>query len=502
MGLTSGDWFIVLFYFALVTGVGLNASKKYLGFEAYFVAERKVTSPLLVATLVSTFYGLGALFGTAEVGYSSGIVAIFSFSLPFYCMFILMAILSPKIRARNPQARSMVDLMGEAYGKGTRLLAALTSFFYSTNTMEIMGMSFIFSLFFHIPFAWGAVLGTVLSLIYVFLGGLKADILTNLIQFCLMLIPLGIAMFISWPAIGGIEGVRDGLALFTQGDPWSYFHPLGGFLTLPLFIVLGISSLAVLGEPAFFQRIFASASGKEIRRGFLWGIPMWLSFDLCVTLLGMLAASATGLGIIAQTQPDQGIIAILGHYLPPGLLGLFVAGLFATAMSTASSYFLVSGGNLVYDIYRPIFRPSLEDHKLTNYTRIGVLISALISLALAFYFGRIVGVWVFQASLIINSVLFPLYMALFFKGRKTKLAGLLSAGFGFIATILFYVLISTFGYYSTDWETYMLDLTIFGKTFTIWQEYNIFFILPLAVALYFMGNIISREGKKCPAGMS
>ena len=214
----------------------------------------------------------------------------------------------------------------------------------------------------------------------------------------------------------------------------------------------------------------------------------------------MLAAAATGLGIIAQTQPDQGIMAILGHYLPPGLLGLFVTGLFATAMSTASAYFLVSGGNLVYDIYRPIFHPRVEEHRLTNYTRIGVLISALISLALAFYFGRIVGVWVFQASLIINSVLFPLYMALFFKGRKTKLAGLLSSGFGFVATVLFYALISTFGYYSPDWETYMIDLTIFGKTFTIWQEYNIFFILPLVVVLYFIGNMISREGKKCLAG--
>lgn len=502
INLGLGDWLIILIYFALVIGIGISVSRKRLGFDDYFVAGRAVTSPLLVATLVSTFYGLGALFGTAEVGYMSGIVALFSFSLPFYLMFIIMAILSPKIHDRNPQARSMVDLMGETYGKGTRVLAALTSFFYSTNTMEIMGMGFIFSLFFHIPFGWGVVLGTVISLIYTFFGGLKADILSDLVQFCLMLFTLGIATFISWSSMGGVTGVWNGLAQFTQSDPSIYFHPLGGFLTLPLFLVYGTTSLAVLGDPAFFQRIFASASGKEIRRGFLLGIPMWLSFDLCVTLLGMMAAAATGMGIIAETHPDQGIIALLGHFLPPGLIGIFVAGLFATAMSTADSYFLVSGGNLVYDIYRPVFRPNLEEHKLTKYTRLGVLVSALISLVLVFYFGRIVGVWVFQASLIINSVLFPLYAALFYRGRKTRLAGMLSCGFGFVATILYYFLISTFGYYSTDWETYMLDLTIFGKTFTIWQEYNIFFILPLVVALYFIGNIISKEGKKCPAGMS
>lgn len=494
------DWAFIFIFFTLLVGIGVYFSRRKMRFDDYFSAGKRITSPILVATLVSTFYGLGALFGTGEVGYMSGIVAIFSFSLPFYLMFILMALLAPKIRDRNPEARTMVDIMGETYGKGTRIISALTSFLYSTNTMEIMGMGFIFSLFFNIPFIWGVILGTVLSLIYTFFGGLKADILSDLVQFSLMLFALGIATMISWSSMGGISGVFQGLSQFTGGDPSSYFHPFGGFLTLPLFLVYGVSALAVLGDPAFFQRIFASASGKEIRRGFLLGIPLWLSFDLCVTLLGIMAAAATGLGLIGSTHPDEGILAIVGNFLPPGLIGLFVAGLFATAMSTADSYFLVSGGNLVYDIFRPLFRPKMEDQKLTRYTRLGVLISAAISLALVFFFGRIVGVWVFQASLIINSVLVPLYGALFHRGRKTKFAGFLSSSFGFLATLIYYLLISLFGYFNPEWETYMIDILVFGKTFTIWQEYNIFFILPISALLYLLGNLLSKEGQRWKSG--
>ncbi|MCR4428184.1 MAG: sodium:solute symporter family protein [Caldiserica bacterium] len=494
------DWAVILIFFSILVGMGVYFSRRRMGFDDFFSAGRKITSPLLVATLVSTFYGLGALFGTGEVGYMSGIVAIFSFSIPFYFMFIIMAFLAPRIRDRNPEARTMVDIMGEAYGKGTRVISALTSFLYSTNTMEIMGMGFIFSLFFHIPFTWGVVLGTVLSLIYTFFGGLKADILSDLLQFSLMLLTLGVATLLSWSSMGGINGILEGLSQLTGGDPSTYFHPLGGFLTLPLFLVYGVSALAVLGDPAFFQRIFASASGREIRRGFLLGIPMWLSFDLCVTLLGITAAAANGLGVIGSTHPDQGILAIVGKFLPPGLMGLFVAGLFATAMSTADSYFLVGGGNLVYDIFRPILKPQIEDRRLTRYTRVGVLISAGISLALVFYFGRIVGVWVFQASLIINSVLVPLYGALFGKGKKERLGGVLSSGFGFLSTILFYLAISLFGYFNPEWETFMIDVPIFGRTFTIWQEYNVFFILPLSAILYFLGNWLSREKRKWKSG--
>ncbi len=101
INLTLLDWLIIIFFFILVIGIGLSVSRKRLSFDDYFVAGRAVTSPLLVFTLVSTFYGLGAFFGTAAVGYMSGIVALFSFSFPFYLMFIIMAILAPKIYGRK-----------------------------------------------------------------------------------------------------------------------------------------------------------------------------------------------------------------------------------------------------------------------------------------------------------------------------------------------------------------------------------------------------------------
>lgn len=489
------DWLIIFCYIGLMIGIGLYIFKKVPGFDNFFSAGRAVTAPLLVATLVSTFYGLDTLFGTAEIGFMEGIVALVAYSIPFYIMFGVMAFLAPKIRDRNPNARTMIDILGDTYGKGTRLFSAVTSFFYSTNTMEMMGMGFVFSLILGIPFEWGVILGAAIALIYTALGGLLADILTDFVQFFLMVITLGIATLIAWNSVGGASGVWSGLALFNRGDPSAYFHPLGGYLTFGLIIVYSITSLAALADPAFFQRIFASASGKEIRKGFLIGIPLWLAYDICIVLMGMAAAASVGLGIIPEPHADQSLLAVMGHFLPSGLIGLFIAGVMAASMSTADSYFLVGGGNLVYDIYRPVFRPKIEEKKLTRYVKYGIIISAAVSIGLVFVFGRIMGVWVFQASLLINSVLFPMYMALFYRGRKTKLAGLLSTGFGLIATVVYYILISTLGYFSTEYGTYMLDLNLFGTPFTIWQEYAVFFIFPIGVILWFIGNWVSKEGR-------
>lgn len=163
-------------------------------------------------------------------------------------------------------------------------------------------------------------------------------------------------------------------------------------------------------------------------------------------------------------------------------------------MSSADSYFLVCSGNLVYDLYKPLFKPDLSDQKLMQYTKQAVWITAAVSLGLCFFFDSIMGVWVFQASMIINTVLLPLYVCVFFKKIKTtKLSGILSTTVGFFGTIGYYILITTAGYFSEDWGTYIMEINLFGRTFEIWQEYGIFLIPPFVLLAFIIGQVFGRE---------
>ena len=110
------------------------------------------------------------------------------------------------------------------------------------------------------------------------------------------------------------------------------------------------------------------------------------------------------------------------------------------------------------------------------------------------FFQRIMGVWVFQASIIINTVLIPLYACVFLKKmKKTKLAGALSTAVGFFGTIAYYVLVTTLGYFSEDWGTYMLDINILGRTYVVWQEYGIFLIPPFVIVAFIIGQLLGKE---------
>ena len=496
------EWFdgaIILLYLAGLVAVGLFFRKKQQSFEDYFLASKGLTAPLLVGTLISTFYGLDTLFGTSEIGFFEGVTGFFAYALPYTGLYLLMAFLAPRFRELG--GNSFVDIMGGSYGKFAGTISACCSFFYSINTMEIMGMGFILALIFKIPFWLGVLIAAVIVVLYTSTGGLWAVAVTDMFQFTIMAVSLGVTLLICWRDLGGYSGVHDGLAAYLGDDPWYFFSPSGGYLTAGVIAAYALTSLAVLCEPAFLQRIFASRSPKEARRALLISTPIWTAYEFACCMLGLAAVAAVGLGLIGEPHANQALLAVALRYLPPGLTGLFLAGVLAAAMSTADSYFLVSSGNLVYDIYRPLFKPDLSQDKLVSYTRRAVIISAAISVALAFYFERIMGVWVFQASILINTVLIPLYAAVFLKKlKKTKLGGSLAAATGFFGTITYYLLVTTAGRFSKDWETMVLPLNIGGKTVELWQEYGIFLIPPFVLLAFLIGQIWGKEYKPERAG--
>ncbi len=492
------DWVIIIAYLAGMIYVGLFFRNKNKNFEDYFLASKGLTMPLLVGTLVSTFFGLDTLFGTSEIGFFEGVTGFFAYALPYTGMYIIIAFLAPKFRELN--SNTFVDIIGDNYGKFPRVVSALSSFFYSTNAMEMMGMGFIFALIFKMPFWLGVLIAAVIVVGYTYTGGLWAVATTDMIQFLVMAVTLGIALILCWADLGGYSAVHAGIAAYLGEDPWYYFSPSGGYLTAGVIAAYALTSLAVLCEPAFLQRIFASRTPKEARNALLISTPIWTAYEFACCMLGLTAVAVVGLGLMEEPHANQALIAVVMKYIPGGFIGLFLAGVVAAAMSTSDSYFLVSSGNLVYDIYRPIFKPDLSQDKLVAYTKRAVLISAAISVGLAFYFERIMGVWVFQASIIINTVLIPLYAAVFLKKlKKTSLSGTLATAVGFFGTIGYYVLITVAGYFSEEWETMVIELNLFGRTFELWQEYGIFLIPPFVILAFIIGLIFGKDDARSNA---
>lgn len=287
--MTTLDTGIALAYVLGILAFGFAVSRRIGGFRDWFVAGGRMTTPILVCTLVSTYYGLDVLLGGSEVGYQEGVVGWFWYSRPYYLAILVAAFLLAG-RLRRFDFLSLPDIAARSYGRPTHAVVAVASFFYAMPLMALMGIGILLEILFGIPFTWGVVLGAVVSVAYTLMGGLLADALTDTVQFVLMCLTLGIAAALVLEGRGSIEALRANL-------PAEYFQPMGTY-PLGILIVFSLGALSVLVEPALYQRIFAARSRRAVVAAALVPVLGGLFLRRPPCPLAGLLSSITGLATV------------------------------------------------------------------------------------------------------------------------------------------------------------------------------------------------------------
>jgi SSS family solute:Na+ symporter len=479
------DYIIISIYLAGMVGVGLWFAKKHTDFDDFFLAGRSLTTPLLITTLISTYYGIDVLFGDSQLGFTDGVVAWFGYARPTYAFFLIAAFLLAQ-RLRKEDFKSLPDILDKYYGKNTRYVSAVTSFIYSLPALSLYGFGMVGD----VILGWEPIIGMLvlggIGLVYTLTGGFWAVVLTDSIQFVMMCVVLALAFPFAMNLIGGFDSMVEKL-------PSSYFDTMGD-LSIWLIIIYASTGLAILVEPTFYQRIFAAKSYKNVRNALVIGIFIWGSYDWIITILAMAAKTGTLMKIMGDpiidpgVAPDAALLSIMVAALPVGALGLFMAGVLSTEMSTLDSYCLVAGGNVAYDIYKPAFKPDATDDELIRTTRYGILLSWLLGFAMAVSFEQMLGLWVFMASILISSTMTPILLGIYVPSFRKPLAGFLSAGLGLLSTIILNIYIMMTGTFDTVEETYIVQW--FGIDFL--QEFVMYITVPISFMGFFIGLVMDR----------
>jgi SSS family solute:Na+ symporter len=312
------------------------------------------------------------------------------------------------------------------------------------------------------------------------MGGVVADALTDTVQFVLMCVTLSIAAAAVLGSAGGAAAVWERL-------PSSYLDPMGTY-PAGVLIVFASSALSAMVEPAFYQRIFAAVSYRAVLTALLIGIVLWAAFDWVVTIVGM-AAVARGMDV----EPRYALLTLTLEVLPRGLDGLFVAGVLACAMSTIDSYLLIAGGNIAYDIYRPLARRALSDQQLIRLTRWMIGVAALITIVFALFFQTIVSAWIFMTTILIATALVPIMAALYLPRTATAAAGFAASLTGFLVSLAYYAAVYALGAFDAERATQILRMELGARTIELWQEYALLLALPASVMAYALGSIFGRR---------
>lgn len=406
----SIDYQIVIAYLVLLPLSGfLWKLKKKSSASDVILGGRLLTLPAFVASLVSTWYG--GILGVGEYSYLYGISNWLVFGLPYYLAAIIFAFFLAE-KARKSELISIPEKLRITYDDKTALAASIIIFLMTVPAAYVLMLGVLGEEVFGIPFYVGVIGGAFFSVVYLFLGGFKSVIKTDIIQFILMFIGFIMLVTLLFMNYGGIEFLKSNV-------PETHFSWHGGnsFWYIAVWYVIALSTLV---EPAFYQRCYATKNIKTARKGILISVGFWICFDAMTTFSGLYAKAL----LPELANPVSAFPQLAMAVLPAGLLGIFILSLLATVMSTVDSYTFLAGSTFGYDIV-PFFKTRYEK-PIFFYIKIGMGLALFLSVLFALFFKSAIDIWHAFGSVGTPALLIPLFYA--FVGKKK-----LPAKYGFIS---------------------------------------------------------------------
>jgi len=104
--------------------------------------------------------------------------------------------------------------------------------------------------------------------------------------------------------------------------------------------------------PGSGRGLNAARSGKVIKNSLFVTAGVYLYWSVIVVIIGILGISLLPQLVSTYGSTDAVIPAMIVKFLPPGIVGLCLAGLMAVMMSTASVALLISGTTIANDVIK------------------------------------------------------------------------------------------------------------------------------------------------------
>lgn len=420
------DIIIVALFFLIILIIGLIDRKK-ITLEDYWVNSRKTKTFFLVATVLSTFIGVGAILGTAGIAFNGG--GLIALAIPFSFLFYLMLyakFLAPKIKefGDKHKAYTLPDFFAVRYSKKAGIVASGVNLisYGLFLALQILGMGIFVNALTGFNPNVATILGALIVIAYTTVGGLKADIRTDVFQFIIMLVLLFVFLPIVIFKGGGFLALQNLSTSFLLG---TNFAP--PYVAILAFLFIGMITFTCAD---LWQRAYAGDSKKTVKKAaYISGILAFL-FLIMAVLLGIYG------NILLPNSTSNTILSdLMTLILPAGLYGLILAGFFAAVMSSADTVLLITSMTLVHDIYQKGMNKQMSGEETLKLSRKVTFILGVLALIVALIIFNIVHLAVEAISFYV--VLVPSIIFGFYWKRANNKAAIWSVIIGLIGVIVF-----------------------------------------------------------------
>ena len=410
MILSNIDIFIIALYMIATLGVGFWISKQASkNIEGYFLGGKSLPWYYLGLSNASGMFDISGTMWLVYLLFIYGLKSIFiPWVWPTFNQIFLMVFLSLRLRRSGVMTGAEWILLRFGEGRGARLSHLIVVVFALCSVLGFLAYGFVgigkFAAVF-LPWSlsedphtnevfYGLIL-TFITTIYVVKGGMFSVVITEVIQFFVMTvasISIGIiAMVQVSPDMlqalvpAGWNEIQFGWLLDID---WS--HQLESanqritedgysFFSIFIMLVLFKGIMVSLAGPApnyDMQRILSARTPAEAAK-MSWFVNLVLIFPRYMMIAGLaVLALVFFMDDLQAMGPDADFEQILpfalSHYVPSGLLGLVIAGLLASFMSTFAATTNAAPAYLVNDIYKRYINPDAEQK---TYIRASYIVS-------------------------------------------------------------------------------------------------------------------------------
>lgn len=348
------DWAIVVLYLCGMIGMSLYLSRGQRTVLDYYLGGNRMRWWQISLSTMATQCSTNSLLGApAFVAFSSGgglIWLQYELAVPL-AMAFAMIFLFPFYR--SARVISIYEYLELRFGPGTRtLLSVLFQFLRAFSTgVTVYGISLVIHKCMGLPLSLSIVVLAVITIVYDAIGGIKAVVMSDVIQMAVLVLGVGLIGYFAVDLTGGFAetiAAADASRLRTLDFSHHGLGDGGTFAFWPMLLGGFFLYVSYYGcDQTQVQRELSSASIDDSRRSlFMNGIlrfPLVLLYCLAGVAIGAYAMKHPEFLDLLPVKPggtrEYNLAAptFVLEFLPHGAIGLIMVALFAAAMSSLDS---------------------------------------------------------------------------------------------------------------------------------------------------------------------
>jgi SSS family transporter len=386
LGLHWLDIVVIAVYFLFMAGIGVVAYFKTKTQGDFFMGGRRFGKAMMIMFAFGSGTHADTAVGVAAKSYQIGLAGIWYqwqqlFTTAFYWM------LAPVFR--RARCVTTADFLEKRYGPGFGLLYTIDAVFMNIGFMGVMlygSGRMLEALTGHaITLPWAIAIMVVSFTVYGVAGGLVAAVWTDFFQGILTIAMSFLLIPFMWHAVGGRAGLRESLPDFDAAFSLQATGQIGLFWI----VMNAVNSLvSVVVQPHIMANTAAGKTEREGRIGFVVGI---LIKRLCTVPWALVGVLAIALYAGTDIDADHVFGQAVRDYLPVGLVGLMIACIMASVMSTCDVLMISSSALFTQNIYARYFAKGKSEKHMMLFARISSVAFVALAILLASMFDDVPG---------------------------------------------------------------------------------------------------------------